>query len=715
MGKSKKATVGYRYYLDWFFGVAHAIDELVTVYVDKKVAWQGSQTSSGQISINAPSLLGGDKYEGGVVGALDVCFGEATQVANDYLVSKIPGTPQPAYRNRATLVWRGGQTGANSRSPRQWSVRVRRALNGWYGPVWYPSAVVIPMDGGIKAMNPAHIVYEAITNPFWGAGNDPSLLDLDSFKASADQLVTEGFGLCVQYDQQTSVEDFIQKICDHVGAVCLPNRTTGLTEFNLIRDNYDVSQLPVLGPDDVLEFISYEVSTSTDAVNELTVVWHDPISDDDDVVTLQALGAVQGQGGVTSDSTNYAWLPTAALAARVCQRDLRMRTVPLGRLQAKFTRRASSLIGGGLFLFNWPDLGLQNEVMRIGDMDYGTLQDGSITIASITDVYSLPDQVYLAEQPSGWAPPDPTPLPSPAHFAMEAPYRDLVQIKDTASAQALPAVAGYIGDIAALPTTMSTNFDLWTRLSGGAFSKVGEGNWCPNAITVSQVSESQKAFALTGGISLDLVDIGSAAIIDDEIVRVDALDPISGVATFGRGCCDTLPAEHAAGAMVWFYDQFFAGDPSQYTLGETVEARALTVTSQATLDISLAPTDTVTIAGRAALPYPPGNVQINGASPWGQPAITGQIQLSWSHRDRLLQDDQLIDTTQSSIGPEPNTVYNFRIYDSGHNLVATQAGLSGTSATYTPATDGLYYLQLESERDGLVSLQKYQLSVTFSA
>lgn len=713
MGGSKKQVVGYRYYLDWFFGLCLSLDELVTIFVDKKVAWTGSQTTSGRISINAPYLLGGDKYEGGIVGDFDLQMGEAIQVANDYLVSKL-GPDQPAYRLRATGVWRGGQTGANTRSPRLWSFRGRRALKGWDGPVWYPEAAVIELDGGIKAMNAAHMIYEASTNRLWGAGADASFIDPVSFKASADQLVAEKFGLCATYDpQQTTVEEFIQRVCDHVGGVVGENRLTGLIEFNLIRGNYDPSQLPLFTEDDVLEITSYEASTATNTVNEIQVTYHDPITNTDRFVSIQALGSVQAQDGVIFDTANYSWIPTYDLAARVCQRDLRARSLPLGRLEAKFKRKARNLAPGSLFRLNHPRIGPQTLVFRVGDANYGALTKGEITLTCVVDVFSMPDIAYVAEQTSGWVPPDPTPRPAPYQQLIEAPYRELVQVLGSSQAQALPPGAGYVGMLAVRPSSMAYNYQLWTS-AGGAYSNVGDGSWCPAAMLVSNISESTTIMALSGGIDLGSVDVGTALIIENEVCRLDAFDPVAQTATIARGCLDTIPAQHPAGAQVWFYDEFTGADGTQYVSGETVNARALTHTSQGTLDINAAPTSAVLLKSRASRPYPPGAVQLNGASPWGNPAITGHIGLTWAHRSRLIQDDQIIDQTAGNIGPDAGTTYNVRIYDASNNLVATISGIPINSVSYVPTSEGTYRVELEAQQGSLVSWQHYSFTLSIT-
>ncbi|MFL4167590.1 hypothetical protein LES17_32050, partial [Pseudomonas aeruginosa] len=76
------------------------------------------------------------------------------------------------------------------------------------------------------------------------------------------------------------------------------------------------------------------------------------------------------------------------------------------------------------------------------------------------------------------------------------------------------------------------------------------------------------------------VTVGQAAAVDDEIVRVDAVNYASGTVTLARGCADTVPAKHLAGARVWFYDAFEAVDETVYSQGVTLQARLLTNTSE---------------------------------------------------------------------------------------------------------------------------------------
>ena len=134
-GHSKKTTIGYWYRVLFHYGFCKGpIDAFLELRGGNRVAWQGELTASGRITVSKPDLWGGIKSEGGLDGDFDVMFGEATQVANDYLTAQL-GADQPAYRGKATGVWRGGRYGAMNPYPKPLAFKMRRILKGWDGDV----------------------------------------------------------------------------------------------------------------------------------------------------------------------------------------------------------------------------------------------------------------------------------------------------------------------------------------------------------------------------------------------------------------------------------------------------------------------------------------------------------------------------------------------------------------------------------------------------
>ncbi|HHK3766651.1 TPA: hypothetical protein ACQSR3_006419, partial [Pseudomonas aeruginosa] len=240
-GRSKAQTMGWRYYMGILMGFARGpLDEMVEIKAGDRTAWKGSVKSNQTIQIQAGELFGGDKAEGGIAGPLDVMFGAPDQSVNPRLAAMVGGLV-PAFRGVTTAFF-DGQLCAMNKYPKAWMSRWRRALNGWDGGVWYPEKAVISLAGGeVKAMNPAHILFECQTNRDWGRGKDRGLLDQASYRTAADTLFAEGFGLCLKFRVADELDNFEQTVLDHIGATQFLSRSTGLWTLRLIRDDYDVA------------------------------------------------------------------------------------------------------------------------------------------------------------------------------------------------------------------------------------------------------------------------------------------------------------------------------------------------------------------------------------------------------------------------------------------------------------------------------------------
>ncbi len=706
MGSSKKQTVGHRYLFGLHMGLSRGpLDELVEIRVGDREAWKGSITKTSRILINKPDLFGGDKGEGGIKGWLDVLMGDAAQAVLPML-SALHGTPTPAFRGVTTQYF-DGQIAANNPYPKPWKMRVRRALAGWDGTPWYPEKAVIPLaNGAIRAMNPAHILVECLTNRDWGRGLDRGVLDEASYRVAADALHAEGFGLCLRWNRQSSIADFMQVVIDHVGAAQYTDRSTGRLTLKLLRDDYRVEDLPLFDYESGLLAIEEDEGGAQDgAINQLIVTWYDPIRDEERQIRVEDLAGIQATGGVASSTTDYKGLPTAELAGRVATRDLTIACSGLKRLKLRFDRRGGVLAPGGVFRIRDPFRGLDNLVLRVGTFDDGKLAEGAITIAAVQDVFGLPATAYLEPQPPVWTPPDRIPQPSPNRRLMEASYRDLATTLNAADLAAVPVDAGAVLAVAEQATGLALNYVLTTRVGNGEFTEAGVGDWCPTALLADAMVATTVAVQMSSGRGLDQITAGTAALIEDEIVRVVAVDPQAQTATLARGCADTVPMPHAVGVRIWFFDDFAANDPTDYSVGEAVQAKLLTRTSSAQLDPALAPVDTIKLAQRQARPYPPGDLKLNSQR---YPAsIDGDLIVTWAHRDRRLQSDQLVDHGQGSIGPEAGTAYVVRLLDAiAGQALDSPTALTGTN--YASPLRGAYRVRAEigATRDGLTSWQK---------
>jgi hypothetical protein len=523
------------------------------------------------VYIDKPGLFGGDDTggEGGIQGQLDIMMGEPDQVPPASLLKLLTGLV-PGFRGVVTTFF-SGLVSCYSASPKPWLYRVRRTTKGWDGDVWYPEKATILLENtesqiddeadllpgqianlrAIHAMNPAHILVECATNRDWG--RQLSLADdlnLDSYRAAADTLFNEGFGLCFRYNRQDGLDTFVQQILDHVGAVQYADLETGKLTLKLLRGDYNVDDLPLFTYDNGIIAVQDDDSASTTSnPNEIVVTWNDPVTNSDGEVRAQNLGAIQNTG-LNSSSVEYKAIPTHSLAARVAQRDLETAQSQLTRLVIQFDRRGGILRPGDVFRVQLPDRNINNMVLRVGKIEEG--DTGVLTLTVVQDVFGLPSTSYSSgQQGSSWTPPDKTARPVSIQRLIELPYAVLAATLSEAELNYLKSDAGYLGIMAVAPTALSINYLIQTRAAGGEFADRGTGDWTPSGLLTAAVGPTDTLLHVS---MTRFPAVGEGLFLDDEVIRVDAVDESAGTLSVGRGClipCRRVMAvRHASGRGV---------------------------------------------------------------------------------------------------------------------------------------------------------------------
>jgi len=542
------------------------------------------------------------------------------------------------------------------------------------------------IDGGTSKlhadMNPAHIIYQCLTNSDWGMGYPTSAIDNTSFTAVADTLYAEQFGLSFLWNQQENIENFVQIVLDHIGALLYVRSDTSTFAIKLIRSDYNRAALPIYGSESMIAASDYQRQAWGETINEITVVYTDTCSGKDVPVTAQDMANIQIQGGVVAQTRNYPGIRRSELAQRVALRDLQAASTPLARIKLTATRALWQVFPGDVFRLSWPEFDIADVVFRALAVNRGTLQNGEIVIDAVEDVFGLPDNTYLADQPGEWIDPSGNPVAAPYRKLLESPYWDIARNFSAADMAYVDALSGYVETLAARPSSTAVNYRILAKVGSAAYEASGTGDFCPSATLVGAMTKTTTAITLDNGVDLDLVSAGSYAIVNDEYILILDIDTVAGTATVSRGILDTVPVEHPAGARLWFADGFHGFSSTEYTDGESVDIKLLPTAYLGELDISLAPVDRLVMSQRQYRPYPPGNLLIN-TQPYPE-WIDGYLPLSfsWAHRDRLLQTAYMVEQNEASIGPEAGTTYTLRLYGETDALLRTETGLTGTSYTW---------------------------------
>lgn len=575
------------------------------------------------------------------------------------------------------------------------------------------AGVAISAEGGqLWDINPAHILRECLTNKEWGYGYDEDDLDDASFTAAADDLYDEFFGLSYFWDDDSTLDTVIGKVLDHIDGVLYVDRQTLKWTLGLVRNDYDPDILIELRDGVEVNSISnYKKPQFLDLVNNVTVNYYDTTNAGNGAVSLANAALFLQQAKRIATTIDYNMCCRADLAARLAQRELDIRSNPLSSCDVLASSAAKSLRRGSVFKLTASRFNYNQTIMRVLEISYGDGRTKAIKISCVEDRFAMPaDSTIIVQPPDVETPPQPEPLDN--RMIIEEPYAMLVKRlgQSVVDNELLSTPdAGYFGASAARNNGALMAFVYVD--TGSGYEEVARLDFCPFGELAADVDYLDDAITI-GGI-IDGEEIADAVLfqIDDEIM---SYTPPFGTALGGvkRGLFDTIPAKHLAGAKVFFFEYWLDGATTQYADGESINVKLLPTTPQGQLELGDAPTDVFEFGGRAARPYPPGHVQINGES--YPEAASGEITVTWAHRDRKQQSDQLIDNSEGDIGPEPGTTYNVYWYVN-NVLEHTDSGVTGTSVAYSPLSGGSVRIEIESERDSLASYFKYEITVLYGS
>lgn len=706
MGKKKSITIGYKYYLGVHFVLSHGpIDALTRITVDDRVAWTGDM-GAGVGTINNDKLFGGEKREGGISGNFSLLTGSSTQGQDDYLVSVL-GSDIPAYRRVASVVLRRMYMGTNPYL-KKWSFRIRRIMLRSDGTAqWYAAKAAIGQD-----MNPAHIIYECLTDRDWGLGYTAGDIDVDSFTAVADTLYAEGFGMSILWEREASIDDFITDVMRHIDGALYVDKLTGKFTISLVRDNYVVSSLKTLDESNIISVDEFTCATTDELYNTITVNYWDSTTSKTSSLTVQDIAMVQVQGAVVSRTMEYGGCTNATLASKLASRDLKALSFPITTCKVTVTRAMAGVKPGEPIKFSWPDYGVTDLVMRVGGIEYGEATANQLKLTLVQDVFSIGTATYAPPPSTQWTNPVSAPAAVTNRILIEAPYYTLVRAmgEDEINNRltTLPA-AGYALSTGMAPSGDSFGAQFWTD-SGAGYVEEALADFCPYAVLGVAVSQLTTTFNISSSDNFydDTFTAGDYALIDSEIVEVTAYT--STTLTVTRGHLDTVPASHPVGAKIYVFSSLYGLSQTEFLSGENVNGKLLTQTGNGILSIGSAPVSTVTMNQRAFRPYPPGQWRIAGAYYPAQ-LIDIQVTASWVHRDRLQQTGaSLMDFTEGSIGPEAGTTYSLRLYNNDTSTLLHSAdGITGNSYSGFPQPTGTFNMRMElwSVRGGLASLYKH--------
>ncbi len=310
----------------------------------------------------------------------------------------------------------------------------------------------------------------------------------------------------------------------------------------------------------------------------------------------------------------------------------------------------------------------------------------------------------------------PTPVSNASAF--ELSYWDVVQFGLDAEQDVNEC---YAGVVAAKPDEVSVEYRLVQRLGDlGGFSGAEIEDWAVTGILSTELSADPTDTVMTfgtGGLpGIETITIGSPALIGDEICKVTGTSPAAGTVTVARACVDTIPARHSIGARVWFYGAHLGANAVAYGLGQTVQMRLLSRSALVEITEDMAPTLQVTMAQRAARPYPPAGLRVNGVFTPG--AVYGTCEVTWKHRNKVGQAASLRSWDEPSVAAPTGLTYIVRAYDASNStLLFESTSLLSTTGNYDLYVEGFVgemLITVTSYQGGMQCLRVPSLQIEYN-
>jgi hypothetical protein len=718
-GSAKKQIVGYKYRLGFHLifclrGIKYFRKLRIS---DKTDLWSGNVTSNQTLTIDKPTIFGGDEVggRGGFSANVDVMFGEDDQAPNSYLAA-LAGSLNPAYRRRFGMVFRG-ITGGGAYVGNTNSLDAISALLGGADDDydWNPSLRWIQAaDLDYPDINPAHIYRDLLLSSDIGIKANESDIDDDNFTAAAQKFYDEGMGISMLFTSPADVESHVAEVARHTNSILYQDQTTGKWNIKLLRDDYSLTDLIVIDESNS-KCKSFSRAGIGELYNRVVITYHDLENNLADSVAVDDLALIDRHGGAQiSKEIRYDGISSKLLAQKVGARDLKQLSVPLAKVSLDINREASSLRPGDVILWSNEEHGIVDMPLRIFKMSYGKPKSNHITAECTEDVFSYGTAVYSGSNGDDvWSDPVSDPADVTNYSLQEVPYFFYYDSLGGIPAEAT-ATQGEVLILAEKETQTDLNYGIMQRIGVTDYKRISQaGDFCAVGRLVSDVTESQTTIELYD-YDFTFVEIGGPALIGNEIVRVDSVNSDTGEVFVGRGCADTVCKTHAYGSTVFFFGNGAYGIAADdYEDSDSVDIKLLPRNGLGELDSGDATELTITMSQRANRPYPPGKMRLNTAQ--YPAAIMDDLVISWAHRDRTSQLADLDDETIGDIGPESTVTYTLRIYNESGSLVRTETGLTGTTCTWSTeeADSGLGRLnntirvKLKSVRSGLDSHQEH--------
>ena len=264
-GGSEQQVSGYKYYMSWGLGICSGeVDNLYAIYKnqDANPVWpnvdEDGFVAADWEGISLPISGGQETITIDGVGSVEFYFGTDDQAANATVGTIISdSTLNTPYRNMCWAFFDDCYIGEYNRTPTYKFVVKKMPSNAFNASHEIQTYNV----------NPAHAMWYILSNL---SGLPESWLHSADFSTLADTLFTESRGICLLFNKQQTVLNYLETINNHVDNI-LRFDSDGKFHPKLIRKDYTVGTLPTIDETVMIGEPSFNRRSFVDTINEVRV------------------------------------------------------------------------------------------------------------------------------------------------------------------------------------------------------------------------------------------------------------------------------------------------------------------------------------------------------------------------------------------------------------------------------------------------------------
>jgi len=236
-GGRQCSPAGYAYFANFAYAFGRDYDKILEFWRGETIIWNGNNSDS-IFDFFAQTGKPGN-IQSSKTGKSKVRFYKSGQTSADPDLTSWSGY-EIAYKETCYAVFNGCFIGDNvNQLPRYKAKLIKTKYHN--GVVWEDSDGndVSEFDGDV---NPAVAIYDLLLNE---ARLSPEMMDMDSFKRAAVTLYQENLGISFMLSKERKVADWVQDILDTIDGILYYSPISGKYFLKLLRDDYDVDNLPV--------------------------------------------------------------------------------------------------------------------------------------------------------------------------------------------------------------------------------------------------------------------------------------------------------------------------------------------------------------------------------------------------------------------------------------------------------------------------------------